>query len=97
MPKRHRSRSSSQDGAASGFARGRAEREKVQPSRAKKTRVSRDEGAAPSASEPSLEELLAFERLLSDLSARFANVALDQVVAEIEAALAQLLKFLGRA
>jgi PAS domain S-box-containing protein len=95
MPKRHRSRSSSQDGAAGGFARRRAEREQLQPSRAKKTRVSRDEGAAPGASEPSLEELLAFERLLSDLSARFANVALEQVVAEIEAALAQLLKFLG--
>jgi PAS domain S-box-containing protein len=58
-------------------------------------RISRDEGATPNASEPSLQELLAFERLLSDLSARFANVALDQVVAEIEAALAQLLKFLG--
>jgi PAS domain S-box-containing protein len=58
-------------------------------------RISRAEGATPNASEPSLQELLAFERLLSDLSARFANVALDQVVAEIEAALAQLLKFLG--
>ena len=49
-------------------------------------------GRAP---EASLEELLAFERLLSDLSARFANVAGEQVVAEIESALKQLLKFLG--
>jgi len=95
MPKRHRSRSSSQDGAAGGFVRRHSGGEKVQPSRAKKMRISRDEGATPNASEPSLQELLAFERLLSDLSARFANVALDQVVAEIEAALAQLLKFLG--
>jgi PAS domain S-box-containing protein len=47
------------------------------------------------AAEASLEELLAFERLLFDLSARFANVAGDQVVAEIESALKQLLKFLG--
>ena len=47
------------------------------------------------ASGASLEELLAFERLLSDLSARFANVAADQVVAEIEGALKRLLRFLG--
>ena len=46
------------------------------------------------ASDVSLEELLAFERLLSDLSARFANVSGEQVVAEIEIALKQLLKFL---
>ena len=46
-------------------------------------------------SDASLEELLAFERLLSDVSARFANVASDQVVAEIEIALKQLLTFLG--
>lgn len=44
---------------------------------------------------PLLDELLAFERLLSDLSARFANVAADRVVAEIETALEQLFKFLG--
>ena len=56
-------------------------------------RVSRGKSVATSrASKTSLEELLAFERLLSDLSARFANVAVDQVVAEIEGALAQLLK-----
>jgi hypothetical protein len=96
MPKRRRSRSSSLAGAAGGFARRRADREKVQPRRAKKIRVSRDKRAATSsASAPSLEELLAFERLLSDLSARFANVAVDQVVAEIESALKQLLEFLG--
>jgi hypothetical protein len=45
--------------------------------------------------EASLEELLAFERLLFDLSARFADVTGNQVVAEIEIALKQLLKFLG--
>ena len=33
--------------------------------------------------------------MLSDLSVRFANVAVDQVIAEIESALKQLLKFLG--
>jgi PAS domain S-box-containing protein len=47
------------------------------------------------ASGASLKERLAFERLLSDLSARFANVADEQVVAEIEIALRQLLTFLG--
>jgi PAS domain S-box-containing protein len=67
------------------------------PTRTKTKRVSRARSAAtPShASGASLEELLAFERLLSDLSARFANVAVDQVIAEIESALKQLLKFLG--
>jgi hypothetical protein len=59
-------------------------------------RVSRGKSVAMSrASKPSLEELLAFECLLSDPSARFANVAVDQVVAEIEGALAQLLKIPG--
>jgi formate hydrogenlyase transcriptional activator len=43
----------------------------------------------------SLEELLMFERLLADLSARFANVSGDQVETEIESTLKQLLKFLG--
>jgi GAF domain-containing protein len=47
------------------------------------------------AAETSLEELLTFERLLGELSARFANVSGDQVETEIEGALKQLLKFLG--
>jgi signal transduction histidine kinase len=47
------------------------------------------------ASEALLEELLAFERLLFDLSARFANVAGEQVVSEIENTLKQLIEFLG--
>ena len=50
---------------------------------------------ASRAPDASLEELLACERLLFDLSARFANVAGEQVVAEIENALKQLLVFLG--
>jgi PAS domain-containing protein len=45
--------------------------------------------------EASLEELLTFERLLADLSARFANVSSDQLETEIERALRQLLEFLG--
>jgi len=45
-------------------------------------------------SSASLKELLAFERLLSDLSARFANVAGEQVISEIKIALGQLLEFL---
>jgi PAS domain S-box-containing protein len=96
MPKRHRSRNSPLDGAAGGFARRRAARKKVRPLRAKKIRVSRAKRLARSSpAGPSLKELLAFERLLSDLSARFANVAIDQVVVEIEAALERLLSFLG--
>ena len=65
------------------------------PTRTK--RVSRARRGPPTTrtSDASLEELLVFERLLSDLSARFANVAGDQVVAEIEGALKRLLKFLG--
>jgi PAS domain S-box-containing protein len=47
------------------------------------------------ASDASLEELLTFERLLSDLSVRFANVSADRIVLEIESALRQLLTFLG--
>jgi PAS domain S-box-containing protein len=71
--------------------------ESVLPARAKRKRISRAGRVATRrhASDPSLQELLAFERLLSDLSARFANVAVDQVVAEIEGAQKQLLKFLG--
>ena len=50
---------------------------------------------ASPASDPSLEELLEFERLLFDLSVRFANVSADRVVDEIDRALMQLVKFLG--
>ena len=69
----------------------------VVPTRAKAKRVSRARSvAAPScAAAPSLEELLVFERLLSALSVRFANVTVDQVVPEIESAQKQLLAFLG--
>ena len=42
------------------------------------------------AANPSIEELLEFERLLFELSVRFANVSADQVVAVIESALLQL-------
>jgi len=43
----------------------------------------------------SAEELLAFERMLADLSARFANVPAERVEFEIEAAQAILREFLG--
>jgi PAS domain S-box-containing protein len=43
----------------------------------------------------SLEELLTFERLLADLSARFASVSIGQVEAEIDSALNHLQEFLG--
>jgi formate hydrogenlyase transcriptional activator len=42
----------------------------------------------------SLEEHLAFERMLANLSAKFANVVAEQVEAEIHAAQEQLRKFL---
>ena len=45
-------------------------------------------------SDPSIKELLEFERLLFELSARFANVSADQVVAAIESALLGLVRFL---
>lgn len=44
---------------------------------------------------PSLDELLAFERLRFDLSSRLANLAADEVVVEIETALKRLYEFLG--
>jgi PAS domain-containing protein len=47
------------------------------------------------ATEASLEELLTFERLLADLSARFADVSVVEVEAEIDGALTQLQEFLG--
>lgn len=60
-------------------------------------RVSRGKkiAAKSRASDPSLDELLAFERLRFDLSSRFANVAADEVVTEIETALKRLYEFLG--
>lgn len=44
---------------------------------------------------PAVEELLAFERMLADLSARIANVPPDRVEAEIQAAQVVLRQFLG--
>jgi signal transduction histidine kinase len=44
--------------------------------------------------EASPDEFLTFERLLVDLSARFANVSGDQVETEIESTLRQLIEFL---
>src|SRR5882757_1360146 len=44
---------------------------------------------------PSVEELLAFERMLADLSARMANVPADRVEAEMQMAQAILRQFLG--
>ena len=50
----------------------------------------------PSATtEVSLAERLAFERLLGDLSALFANLPPERVIIEIEQALTRLLDFLG--
>src|SRR5207237_2270428 len=46
-------------------------------------------------SDAATEELLAFERMLADLSARFANVPADKVELEIRVVQAILLKFLG--
>jgi formate hydrogenlyase transcriptional activator len=46
------------------------------------------------AADASLAELLTFERLLADLSVRFANISGDQVETGIESALRQLLEFL---
>src|SRR4051794_26615038 len=43
----------------------------------------------------STDDLLAFERMLADLSARFANVPVEKVELEIRAAQAILLGFLG--
>jgi PAS domain S-box-containing protein len=45
--------------------------------------------------EGSLEEFLTFERLLADLSARFADISIVQVETEIDSALTQLQEFLG--
>ena len=43
--------------------------------------------------EETLDERLKFERLLSDLSARFINIAPDQVDLEIQSSLRQILEF----
>src|ERR1700693_6048665 len=50
--------------------------------------------ATGGAAEASLEEFLTFERLLVDLSARFANISIVQVETEIDSALNQLQEFL---
>ena len=50
---------------------------------------------AASNSDASAQELLAFERMLADLSARFANVPVEKVELEIRVAQAALLEFLG--
>jgi formate hydrogenlyase transcriptional activator len=47
------------------------------------------------ASSPSVEELVAFERMLADLSARMANVPADRVEPEIQLAQVVLRQFLG--
>jgi formate hydrogenlyase transcriptional activator len=54
---------------------------------------SKIQDAAPS--QASAEELLAFERLLADLSARFANIPAEQVESEIQAAQTSVRQFLG--
>jgi signal transduction histidine kinase len=51
--------------------------------------------ASGGVAEASLEELLTFERLLADLSARFANASIVQVETEIDNALNHLQEFLG--
>ena len=53
--------------------------------------------AAPTsrASNAFVEELLEFERLLFELSVRFANVSAENVVGSIEGALMELVRFLG--
>ncbi len=56
------------------------------------TRPSRPQGAA---GEVSLAERLAFEQLLGDLSAHFADLPADRVVPEIADATRRLLEFLG--
>jgi formate hydrogenlyase transcriptional activator len=47
------------------------------------------------ARDASADELLAFERMLADLSARFANVPADKVESEIQLAQTKLRQFLG--
>ena len=59
-----------------------------------KLRIATEAGATAPA-DPSLAERLTFERLLTDLSVRFANVPGDRVETEIERALRELIAFLG--
>jgi transcriptional regulator with GAF, ATPase, and Fis domain len=54
-----------------------------------------DKAEATSKSDASAQELLAFERMLADLSARFANAPVERVEPEIRVAQAILLEFLG--
>src|SRR5882762_4879928 len=49
----------------------------------------------PALSGASIAELLAFERMLADLSARFANIPAEQVEHEIQVAQTILRQFLG--
>jgi formate hydrogenlyase transcriptional activator len=56
---------------------------------------SRSEATNTAASSPSVKELVAFERLLADLSARMANVPSDRVESEIQLAQVILRQFLG--
>ena len=51
--------------------------------------------AASSKNDASAEELLAFERMLADLSARFANVSAQRVESEIQLAQVEIRQFLG--
>ena len=60
----------------------------------KELRIARETGATAPV-DLSLDERLTFERLLADLSARFANVPGDAVESEIERGLRQLIAFLG--
>ncbi|MGB5734697.1 MAG: GAF domain-containing protein, partial [Thiohalocapsa sp.] len=54
-----------------------------------------DGTSARDGSDISLDERLAFERLLGDLSALFADIPADRVIDEISGALARLIDFLG--
>jgi formate hydrogenlyase transcriptional activator len=58
--------------------------------------ISRSVKARPTApSDVSVEELVSFERMLADLSARFANVPVERVETEIQIAQIMLRQFLG--
>jgi formate hydrogenlyase transcriptional activator len=59
------------------------------------TRPGAEPGTRVAATELSLAERLAFERLLGDLSARFADLAADQVIDQLRLGLTRLTDFLG--